>query len=142
MKYIFFAVMIIAAMCFYSFRHHTNMASAERKRAKIIEEKMLWGKWRSNIDDNNILVFKPSICLDYYGKRIIDTLRYSLGKTCDIADTGKRITLFDAYLIYFNADTTFKECNEILNLDKSTLSYKNNVTGTMHVFYKIEASNR
>lgn len=140
MKYAIFGMMIAIALGLYGFGHSTNITSVNHKRAVVIEEKMLWGRWRSNVDKKAVLVFKPYICIDYYGRRIIDTLRYRLGKSCNISDASKKVSLFNAYLIYYNDDSKFKECNEILNLDKTTLSYRNDASGKIHEFSRILTS--
>jgi hypothetical protein len=102
-----------------------------------IEARMLWGRWRSDDDKNSIVNFKQKFCIDIYERKIVDTLGYVLSNSCQRKDAAKAISVGNAYLLFFSQDSTLQECNEVLNLDSTTLSYRNNKTGKIHVFSKI-----
>jgi hypothetical protein len=99
---------------------------------------MLWGKWVSDNDKKDVLIFHKSFCVDVYDGRVIDTSSYVLSTSCNISDSSKSVDSFNACLIFINAysDTTYHECNEIMGLDKGVLSYQNSSTGSLHVFTK------
>jgi hypothetical protein len=102
-----------------------------------IEARMLLGRWRSDDDKNSIVYFKQKFCIDIYERKIVDTLGYVLSNSCQRNDAAKATSVGNAYLLFFSQDSTIQECNEVLNLDSTTLSYRNNKTGKIHVFSKI-----
>jgi hypothetical protein len=108
------------------------------KHQFILEKKMLIGKWRSTEDRKSVLSFHMYYCLSIYDKRIIDTSYFVLSKTCEFKDSLSSIDLDNAYLLFISRDSTYQECNEMLNLSKYVLSIRNEKNAKIHVYDKIK----
>ena len=121
--------------CIYGFIKKSN--SSKNEAQSFVDRKMLWGKWLSTKDSKSILIFDDSVCKDSYGAKIIDSLHYLLSISCNRSDSSKSVDLATAHLIFFNDDSSLKECNEVLTLDKTTLSYMNSTNGSIHIINKV-----
>lgn len=109
-----------------------------KTQSSSINEKMLIGKWCSDDDKKYVILFKNSkYYIEYYDDKIVDTTYYKLSKSCNVSDTTKNLSLNNAYLLLGNSMHSLDQCNEVLNLNKNTLSYRNNETGKLHVFNRL-----
>lgn len=109
-----------------------------KMQSSSINEKMLIGSWYSEDDKKYVIVFKNSkYYIEYYDNKVVDTTFYKLSKSCNLSDTTKSLTLTNAYLLLGNSIRSLDQCNEVLNLNKNTLSYRNNETGKLHVFNRL-----
>ena len=136
LKNIFLVFSLCSLFGIYGYIKKNN--PGKRVGQSFVVKKMLWGKWVSDKDKKDVLIFHKSFCVNVYDGRVIDTSSYVLSTSCKISDSSKSVDSFNAYLIFINAysETTYHECNEIMCLDKGVLSYQNSSTGSLHVFTK------
>ena len=92
MKVLLFYI-VTGFFCIRGSLSSSQMQHSRKVGGEPITKKLLWAQWRSTKDKNSILVFKGSICIDYYGKNAIDTLTFVISKSCNIKDSIKAADL-------------------------------------------------
>jgi len=109
-----------------------------QKQVILINNKLLIGKWRSEIDAKYMLVFQKNRFIELYAKDTTDNLYYKLSSSCKLKDSSAKINLQNAYLVFYSNDGSVHACNEILNLTSMVLSWMNSANGKIFVYKKIK----
>jgi hypothetical protein len=103
-----------------------------------IDNKLLFGKWRSESDEKVILLFEKEKFIELYGNDTTDNIYYKLSDSCTLEEKRLNLTMQNTFLIFYSSDSTIQQCNELLNLTNHILSWMNNKNGKISVFNKIK----
>ena len=120
------------------------MATAQTK--KVAKDKksslcqLLKGQWQTEDDANVILNFKGKRYIELYGKDTTDNSNYALSYSCELKDSiRKNIYSLDkkVYVLFYKGNKV-EQCNELLNLTNSILSWMNNDNGKIFVYKRVK----
>src|SRR6476646_2352239 len=102
----------------------------------LINKNLLIGKWRSANDSQFIITFEKGKYIELYGKDTTDNMHYKLSASCNLYENSTKITLHNAFLLFYSNNDSLRQCNEILNFNGRILSWINNSNGKIFVFEK------
>jgi hypothetical protein len=107
------------------------------KKAKTLYD-IIKGRWYAEDDKNVTLIFCGSKYIELYNKDTTDNLQYVLSYGCTLQNRIKTKTynLIKGTMVYvvLYKDGKIEQCNELLTIDKSTISWMNSSNGKIFVY--------